>query len=264
MGSTKSLTYILLLYQTFGTGVYTKDICTNPIYKKLIDGYYCHADTTTIQLCRVTHHICTHYCVSVFQCSMLSYHVDKSMCFMHREVCMEIMKDKEHVWSSIILYEPPKKGCNSWLPYQGSIPDGERFVRREGTYPLILVRLHCDNEILRGKFLEGAGEVRTVSLVNGPVFIREVADSAMEFLAVSDICSVAWVPYVTGNPMPLRAVEEGRKANSEPLFVASLWITNSARNRKYSFGHYDPGSGLGYTYYGTARSNSSVDIMVKK
>ena len=184
---------------------------------------------------------------------------------MHNEVCMEMAKDKEHVLSSIILYEPIKHECISWLPYQGSVPDGERFVRMQAGFPLILVRSRHNDEILPGRILEGKGEGRIISLVNGPVFIKKVADSAMEFLVVSDICSVAWVPYVTGNPMPSRAVVEGRKGNGEPLFVASLWTTVSTMEQIYFFGHYDPESGLGYTYMynGGVNSNSSVDIMVE-
>ena len=263
MGSAKSLICILLSYQTFGTEVYTNDICNRHITKKLINGYFCPADETTVQLFHVPHHICTHHCVSVLQCSVLSHYVDKRMCLMHKEVCIEMVKDKEHVLSSIILYEPTKHGCISWLPYQGSVPEGERFVRMQARFPLILVRSRHNNEILPGRLLEGTGVVRIISLVNGPVFIKKVADSAMEFLVVSDICSVAWVPYVTGNPMPARAVVGGRKGNGEPLFVASLWTTQFTMKQKYFFGHYDPESGLGYTYNGGVNSNSSVDIMVE-
>ena len=263
MGLTKFLTSTFLLHQIFGTEVCTSDICKKPITKKLINGYYCPTVRTTVQLFRVPHHICTHHCISVMQCSVLSYYVDKRLCLMHKEVCLEMTKDKEHVLSSIILYEPTKHECISWLPYQGSVPEGERFVRMQGGFPLILVRLHRNNEILPGRFLQGNGEVRTISLVNGPVFIKEVANSAMEFFVVSDICSVTWVPYVTGSPMPLRALVGGRKANSKPLFIASLWTTGADMYKKYFYGHYDPESGLGYTYHGDVRSNSSVDIMVE-
>ena len=261
MGSTKSTCY--LFYQTFGTGFYKKDICTNHISKKLIKGYYCPVDTTTIQFAHVTHLLCTHYCVSVFQCSVLPYHVDKSMCLMHREVCTEMVKWQGTCAEFNYPVRATRTRMFSWLPYQGSIPDGEQFVHMEGTHVFILVRLHHRKEILTGRFLKRKGQVKTVSLVNGPMSIKEVADSAMEFLVVSDICSVAWVPYVTGNPLPSRAVAGGRKGNGEPLFVASLWTTYSNMKQKYSFGHYDPESGLGYTYHGGVRANSSMDIMVE-
>ena len=101
-----------------------------------------------------------------------------------------------------------------------------------------------------------------MSLVDGPALVKKNLDSDVQFLVVSDSCSVVWVPYIAGNSMPLRAVVGGRKWNDGPLYVAALWTTNADMNKKY--GYHDPQSRLGYVDYGTgAATNTNIDIMVE-
>ena len=71
----------------------------------------------------------------------------------------------------------------------------------------LAVRLKYKDEILPGRFIQGTSKVKTVSLVNGPVKVKEDPTSAVEFLVVSDVCSVAWVPYNAGDQMPSNAVK---------------------------------------------------------
>ena len=259
--SLKYLIWIVLSFLTLGTVVCKHEICTNPVTEKPLDGYYCPVDTNTVQLSRIPHHLCTHYCVSVLQCPMFSYHETKDLCTVHKDICVEMLQGTGQVFSSVVLYEPRKHECISWMPYQGSIPDGERLVHM-GTY--YVLRLQYNNEILPGKLKRSNNLVKTVSLVNGITRIQRVADSNMELIVVSAACSIARVPYVAGNQMPPGAVVGGQKANGEPLFVASLWTTDTDMVSKYAYGWYDPISFLGYSSHGgQPRSNSSVDIMVE-
>ena len=55
------------------------------------------------------------------------------------------------------------------------------------------------------------------------MFVKEVADSVMAFI-VSHICSVSYVPYIAGNPMPSR--------------VVGSWRGNSAMKKNDIFGQY--------------------------
>ena len=259
------LTYIIISYVTIGTLAYAKELCTNSITKKLINGYYCSADTNTVQFYYVPQHLCTHYCISIFQCSMLSYHVNKNLCLLHKDICVEMVQAKQQVFSSIILYQSPINECISWLTSGGSIPDSERLVYMEQYNRHYVGRLHYNYELLPGKIIKGSDGMilKTVSLVNGLTAISEDIHSDMEFLVVSDSCGVTWMPYVIGNQMPTRAVVGGWKSNGGPLFVASLWVTRSDMKSKYRYGYFDPETQLGYAVYSEALSNSSVDIMVE-
>ena len=259
------LTYIIISYVMIVTQAYEKDFCTNSITKKLINGYYCSADTNTVQFYYVPQHLCTHYCISIFQCPMLSYHVNKSLCLLHKDICVEMVPAKQQVFSSIILYRSPINECISWLAYGGSIPDGKRLVYMEQYNRHYIGRLHYNHELLPGKVVKGSQHVtlKSVSLVNGLNAISKDIDFDMEYLVVSDSCSVTWMPYVTGNQMPSRAVVGGWKSNGGPLLVASLWVTRSDMKSKYSYGYFDPETQLGYAFFTEALSNSSVDIMVE-
>ena len=127
----------------------------------------------------------------------------------------------------------------------------------------IAVRLKYNDEILPGRFIQDTSKVKSVSLVNGPFKVNEDPTSAVEFLAVSDVCSVAWVPYNAGDQMPSKAVIGWRKRNGKPLLVASLWMKNAEMESKYLYGYYDPESRLGYTVKSEPESNSGVDMMVE-
>ena len=256
----KSLTWITLSFLSMGTGVYTKDTCANVITKKTIEGYYCPVDTKTVQLSHVSRHVCTHYCVTVLQCAMLSYHETKGMCMLQREICLEMVQSTGQVFSSIILYGSTKQECITWLPYPGSVPDHERLVVMDNGNQV--GRFRHNNEILPGKI--AGSKVKTVSFVNGPTKIDDNLTPSVEFLVVSEMCGITWVPYVAGNPMPSRAVVGGRKVDGEPLFVAALWVTTTDMKKKYLYGCYDPDSKLGYVAATSAvESNSTVDIMVE-
>ena len=160
-----------------------------------------------------------------------------------------MVKDDEHVLRSIIIFYPPKHTCILWSLYQGTIPNSERCVSMKGRiHPNMVMKLHCNSVILTGRFLLGKMELRTANLVNGPVFVKAAADSAMEFLIVSDICRVSWVPHIAINLVPTRAVMDGWRANGKLLFVASLWTTDSNMTNKYYCGFFDPKSQLAYMW----------------
>ena len=260
IGSTKSPVHIMLVYLMLRTGVYTTDICTNPFIKEPIYGYYCPTDTKTIQLFHVPHYICTHYCVSVLQGAVLSYHVNKGLCLIHKERCNLMVQDTEQMFSTVMLHWQSIEQCISWLPCEESIPDGERFVRMDSGNSFA-VRLHYNNEILPGRF--DSVKVKTVTLLDGASIIRLYPDSTMEFLVVSGTCNIAWVPYISGNQMPPKAVVGGQRANGQPLFVASLWTTGIEMKSKYGYGYYDPESRLGYVALSEPRTNSSVDLLIE-
>ena len=256
----KFLSAIIPLCLTFLARYDAKDPCTKLIIKTLLNGYHCPADIATVTLPRVPLHLCTHYCVSRFRCPTFSYHVNTGVCFLHNNLCVELVKDTEHLLSYTMLNWPVKSECISWRSYQGNIPDDERVVQREKWH--YVARLNHKDEVLPGRLI-GDGNFKSVSLVNGVKAIDKYADSSTEYLVVSDQCSIAWAPYVAGNTMPSRAVLGGRRANGGHLFVASLWTTRGKKDSKYKYGYYDPESQLGYTINSRPASNNSVDILVE-
>ena len=261
MGHRKLLKCTVLLYLIFGSEVYTKNFRISLIAKKVPDGYYCPADNRTVFLSDARH-VCTHYCVSEIQCSMLSYHMNGGLCMLHKETCVVMVQATDQVFSYIMLYQQQNYGCVSWLPYEGNVSDSERLVRMNNG-KIIMMRIHYNSEILPARLLKNS-LIKTVSLVDGPAKVKVNPDSDAEFLVVSDSCSIVWVPYIDGNPMPPRAVVGGRKWNGGPLVVAALWTTSADMNKKYDYGYYDPESKLGYVFANSGpATNTSVDIMME-
>ena len=102
--STKPLIFTAFLLVMLWTPVYTKDVCTDYIAKKPLYGYHCPADKTTIRRTHVAHHICRHHCVSLPQCSMVSYDANNHVCLLHSERCVEMVPNREQAFSSMMLY----------------------------------------------------------------------------------------------------------------------------------------------------------------
>ena len=263
MNLKKCLVCRTVLYLIIGAGADTKSGCTGMITRKLVNDFYCPADTGTIKLANVPLHVCTHYCISESQCPVLTYHPNRSLCLVHKDICVEMVRGAEQVFSSIILFWPRKQDCISWKPYLGNVPDSARIVHMDGG-GRIVVRLHHNNEILPGRFDKAQNQVKTVSLVSNSININmEEPEFLVEFLVVSDTCSIAWVPHMAGNRMPSRAVVGGRKENGGLLFFTSLWTTNRGGKREFLYGYFDPETQLGYTLNSGVASNSSVNIMVE-
>ena len=124
MDSIKYLACIMV-YQTFCMGNYTADNCEKCVIKKMINGYSCPTANRTTEHSNVPHHLCSHHCVSVGQWSMLSYHINKAVCLLYKDICVELVDDEGQVISSIILNRSSPHACISWPPYQGNIPAGE-------------------------------------------------------------------------------------------------------------------------------------------
>ena len=263
MGPTKYMTIIIQLCLILQTQIYTQDVCTHLITTKPLNGYHCPFDSGTVQLSHVPDYICTHYCVSRLQCPLMSYYVNKGICLLHKRLCVQMVQDSEQMFSSIISYQTVKYECISWLPYHlRNISENYRFVhmvyRNKSSH---VIRLYHKNEILPGRI--GNSKVKTVSLADDTSRITVNPDAATEYVVVSDVCSIAWVPYVAGNEIPSRAVVGGQRADGGPLFVAALWTTNDDKEQRYSYGYYDPESRQGHALNSGPRLNASVDMMVE-
>ena len=259
MGLENFLAFMVLLDVTLWTEVSTKNV-RKTIFVKSFNGHHCPTETGMVKLSDVPLYLCTHYCISELQCSMLSFHVNNGVCMVHEEVCVEVVQATEQVLSYIMLAGPQHRDCISWLPYQGIVPIGERLVHMTNRR-FIMVRNRHKNETLLGRLdTNNKNTVKYVSLIDGPVSVKESPGSAVDFLVVSDICSVSWVPYVAGNPMPPRAVVGGRKWNNGPLVVAALWTTTGTK-KMYSYGYYDPESQLGYMHKTIYRHRIPVWIL---
>ena len=264
MASTKSSKCIIFIYVSFWQTICTEQVCVNYIAQKPLDGYHCPVDGRTIKLSQVTSNMCSHYCVTLSQCHIVSYDANRHLCLVHDSLCIEMVRDKEQVFSSVMFYMSPRRGCISWLPYQGNTPEGERLVcRHSSKRRYIAIRLHYNNEILPGRFADHSTLLKLVSHVNGLTGIETSPTSSMDYLVVSEECSIAWVPYKAGDQMPPRAVVGGRKSHGGPLFVVSLWLSRGSYKPIYAYGHYDPDSQLGYGFNSGPDSSSSVNVMVE-
>ena len=239
--------------------VWTENHSCNDDNGSTILGYRCPDDLVKAHLTHVTRQACILYCHGKVQCRMISFDKIEHTCLIYKELCVEMNQDKR--FNSLLLHEDPKKDCISWIVYGGTVPMDKRILHTDaGKYSL--VRIHYIGEILPARLRDSeTANVKTVRHKGGLDKVNLPATNSVEFLVVSETCSVTWMSYTAGMDMSLRAVKGGKKWNEEPLFVAALW-TAADGVAKYEFGYYDPQSKLGYAFNKGVASNASVDLLV--
>ena len=235
--------------------------CTKYDISGTIVGYRCPDEFEAARLSRVQRHVCIQYCVQKVQCHMISFNNKEQLCLIYNRLCVETKHDLR--FSSLVLHEAPRRNCIFWVGYEGSVPLEKRIIYTEaGKYSL--VRFHYNGEMLPGRLLykTSTQKVKTVKHKNGLYKVNEDATNDVEFLFVSETCSVAWVPYTAGRKMPSGVVKGGWKWNEQPLFVAGLWTTADSET-KYGFGHYDPQNEKGYVFNNGVASNKTMNLLVE-
>ena len=252
---------LMIIYCIMWTMAWTERHCINYDINKTIVNYRCPDDFETVRVTHVSRHVCRLYCTAKVQCRMLSFDEKNHSCLIYKEVCVEIIKYLG--FSSLLLQDVTKRACISWIPYEGIIPLDERIIHR-GDGAHFLVRFHYDGELLPGRLYvkRAQKQVRVVKHKTELLKVTKEATSDVEFLVVSETCSVAWVPYTAGRDMPLRVVTGGRKWNGQALLLAVLWTT-AGPIHNYRFGHYDADDKMSYTYNKGVRSNASVDLLIE-
>ena len=252
---------LVIIYLIVWTTVLTEPHCMNYDVSDIIVCYRCPGELEIARLSRVPRHICVQYCVQKVQCRMISFDNKEQSCLIYNKLCVE-MKPDIH-FSSLLLHDVPKGDCISWITYEGTVPIDKRIIYT-GAGKYSLVRIHYNDEILLGRIIYKAGllRVKTVKHKNGLHKVNAEATTDTEFLAVSETCSVAWVPYIADRQMPSGVVRGGQKWDEQPLYVAAL-LTTGQSVTKYTFGHYDPENNLGYAFNCGVASNSSVDLLVE-
>ena len=81
-----------------------------------------------------------------------------------------------------------------------------------------------------------------------------------EILSVSPNCSLAWMPYITGDTVPVAALKLGYVTGKGPTY--SIRVNRLDLNTD-KFGVYATGDNVAYYYFFGSQSATEVDILVQ-
>ena len=81
-----------------------------------------------------------------------------------------------------------------------------------------------------------------------------------ELLSVSPNCSLAWMPYTTGNTVPAAALKLGYVTGKGPTYSIRVYRPDLNTDK---FGMYAAVDKIAYYPYKGARSATEVDILIQ-
>ena len=153
----------------------------------------------------------------------------------------------------MVFREMPVNQCYTWVPYNSGDPLDERMVATESSW-CIVARLHVNGNDVVCYYVStigGCWGALGVTRYNTKQGYR------CERLRVMEGCTIFWVPYTAGKPLPSQAVIGGFLANGNVAYVVKFDAMDIIS------GYYIEGAPHAISAYrGSARTSLTMMMMV--
>ena len=261
-----------------------------------MNGYYCSSAYMT-NYTAIGHQSCVAHCITNPHCWVLAYNSRAKYCLLGTLPCAEavagddfrMMTFRKHenisciqwVWSDGTSY--PSRTVKQVHPLYQALArkpiQGEIYIGRSNPGPCItnvfatrrknLSQWHRSfQRKLLSHWLKFLRHVAKTLVIQGPglgkIFLARNGAAAnyrdYYLLVVSESCSVAWVPYTAGMPLPRGTVEGGYLELFGATYCMRVWNTQAAT---YLYGYYAHSSGLGYYAYYGSKTTTQMDVLVQ-
>ena len=211
-----------------------------------LQGLRC-VSSVTADMRQIAHSQCVWRCLRIKTCYYINHNSDTGEYELGLGQCESLQSAAGFVVS---VFGPPRHGCIRW----GSSQEPGSVTVRVGSVDV--ARIVSGDTVLIGNFdflsRQFWFNVKGVSF--GPIY---EADQDIELLIKDATCSLPWMPYIAGEPLPFGAVAGGHLADGTATYVAKV-----IRNRYAVIGHYNPKSPLAYHEFGGIHTPISMDILV--
>ena len=157
-----------------------------------LGGYYCVTDYFKV-ITNISQHICTHSCMDSEWCFVLAYHHQRLSCSLGRNPCA-IAEPHKH-YTTMVLRNNVEQECLIWNQWDGS-SDFPRIARSKYNFRSVARKVQQTSTYIGIMNAVLPGNGKAYFAING----RETELSDAEMLRVHPKCSLAWVPYTTGQP----------------------------------------------------------------
>ena len=192
--------------------------CVSRYTTRPIDGYSCQSEVHK-NVSDVHFHRCIHACIGSKTCWSLSYSRPGRYCLLAEEPC--VVTNPTDDFSMMILRMNEPQHCIQWIPFNSTYGLQHGFPKRAVQADLSMNR---KSAVTRAANSAGTLVGRSISdnyqanlLDSSQANIN--LDHGYEILVVGDTCSTAWVPYTTGDPIPLRGCVAGKDSLNRNYYV---------------------------------------------
>ena len=222
-------------------------------YKK---GFRCRTDTDIFtNLTKISHHLCTHRCMTSRGCILANYNVEQRYCSLSDALCVQYITDDRFV---VAFFGSKEALCLKWVSY--TLYDNASTIKSTNCHPdpslttCALGRLVLSPDYsVPGKYFHSAQGVWAV--LKG----TETTEGEKEILNIQDDCQVIWVPYTAGDTLPTGAIVGGYLARNGGT---DLYIIRARINDLTLFGYYNPMEAQGYVSHARIYQLISMEILV--
>ena len=232
------------------------DNCNSKITRPALTGFRCvtkvYHNFTGIQA-----HTCTYLCITRKECTIVNYNIQQNVCHLSNGPCIVLEADDAFQVKYLGLVY--RSDCFRWRT-SSTFADSE-MISSPNCHPTenicYLGRLVSSSNVLPGKYLHASGKVWTV--FDGNEVNSVDGSSTKEILDVRPGCQLTWMPFSTGDPIPVGAVEGGLLANNGAILYV---MRGPAETYTGIFGYYDPKTPLGILPHKGTVTVTEMELLV--
>ena len=219
-------TFILLC----STETCLPDNCLTREYAIPFSGRYCPGAGVSA-LPNLSWHQCKLYCLHTEGCEAVNYNFTTNICIQLPRTCPKAISHPGMAFALFTGRQPEQ--CLEWIPKQDGHPVGDRSVTEDNSR--FVARMQKD----------GSDFVCYLGLTNYQCYsstengrIKSIDGYPCQYLRIRDVCTVMYVDYELGTPLPPTGVIGGYTADGIPVYIGLGTLANNIQLP----GYYTPGS----------------------
>ena len=211
-----------------------------------LNGFHC-PDGSLNNISDIDQQQCAHHCLIHQACRVMNYNPKDRVCLLGETTCNAA--DSHPNYMLMVFRHKFDVECAIWKPKSDPLPSRTVDTRIGKHEALCSMKIGTD--ILIG---HSTPSYKCYFVVNGNV----EGHLNSYVLTVSQSCTLAWVPYIAGSPLPEKALVCGHLTLSGPTYCARVWRPDIGR---MLYGYYPNGHDVAlYAYLGLQES-PQMDIL---
>ena len=222
------------------TGAYSYNTCKSYDYHRSFHGRYC--PTEGILTPKLSWNQCKLYCLDSSNCQAASYNFTNSLCTHLTATCPLAMNHPDMAFA--LFTEMQQERCIEWISLEDDHPTGDRSVS-------------VDNERFASRMQKDGSDFVGYLMVlyndnclskDGEENFHSADGYPCQYMRVRDGCTVYFVGYEPGAPLPPNAVIGGYTVEGLPVYIGFHTAP----------GYYIPGSNSMVIGFAVQRENLKI------
>ena len=201
-------------------------------------------------------HECRYVCLQSPTCRAYNYNLTEGTCTKFTLPCPQAFSDQ--VMEFVVFSETPVNQCYEWVPYSPGGPLDKRMIASHSPW-YVVARLQVSGNDVVSYYIMNQGHC--YGTLRGTSYSTKQGGYRCELLRVVESCTIFWIPYTAGNPLPSRAVIGGVMTNGDVPYVVKFDIVHNG-NMVILSAYYIEGAAHAITDYAGTRYSETMMMMV--